>query len=43
MSAYVIANREAALNFYDDPAYEPYRDLRQSISDPNLIIVDGWE
>lgn len=34
-------DREAALAFYNDPAYEPYRQLRQSISDGNVILVEG--
>ncbi len=36
-------SREAALAFYNDPAYEPYKSLRQSISDGNLVVVDGYE
>jgi uncharacterized protein (DUF1330 family) len=34
-------NREAALAFCNDPEYEPYRNLRRSISDSNLVVVDG--
>ena len=34
-------DREAALAFYNDPAYEPYRQHRQSISDGNVILVEG--
>ena len=34
-------DREAALAFYNDPAYEPYRRLRQSVSDGNVILVEG--
>lgn len=35
-------DREAALAFYNDPEYEPHKRLRQSISDSNLILVDGY-
>lgn len=35
-------DREAALAFYNDPEYEPYKSLRQSISDSSLILVDGY-
>lgn len=35
-------DRNAALAFYNDRAYEPYRRLRQSISDSNLVVVDGF-
>ena len=34
-------DREAALAFHNDPEYEPYRDLRQALSDSNLVVVDG--
>ena len=33
-------DREAFLAFYNDPEYEPYKTLRQSISDSKLVIVD---
>ena len=36
-------DREAALAFYNDPDYEPYKRLRQSISDSRLIVADGYE
>ena len=36
-------DRAAALGFYADPAYEPYKTLRQSISDSSLMLVDGYE
>ena len=36
-------DREAALAFHNDPAYEPFRNLRQSITDSNLLVVDGHE
>ena len=36
-------DRAAALAFYNDRAYEPYKALRQSISDGNLVVVDGYE
>lgn len=35
-------DRDAALAFYNDPEYEPYKSLRQSISDSSLILVDGY-
>jgi len=34
-------DRAAAIAFYDDPDYAPYRTLRQSLTDSNVIIVDG--
>jgi uncharacterized protein (DUF1330 family) len=36
-------DREAALAFHNDPEYEPYRNLRQALSDSNLVVVDGDE
>ena len=36
-------DREAALAFYNDPEYEPYRDLRQAVTDSSVVIVDGYE
>lgn len=36
-------DREAAFDFYNDLAYEPYKSLRQCISDTNLVVVDGYE
>ena len=36
-------DREAALAFHNDPAYEPFRSLRESITDSNLLVVDGHE
>jgi len=35
-------DREAALAFYADPDYEPYKSLRQAISDSGVILVDGY-
>lgn len=35
--------REDAVAFYDDPEYAPYRNLRLSIADSSLVIVDGCE
>jgi uncharacterized protein (DUF1330 family) len=34
-------DRAAALAFYDDPAYAPFKALRQSIADSSLTLVDG--
>ena len=34
-------DREAALAFYDDPDYAPFRALRQSVTDSSVVIVDG--
>lgn len=34
-------DRAAALAFYGDPDYKPYRTLRQSLTDSNVILVDG--
>jgi uncharacterized protein (DUF1330 family) len=34
-------SRVAALAFYNDPDYEPYKRLRQSISDGALVLVEG--
>jgi len=36
-------NREAALAFYNDPDYAPFRSLRQSVTDSSVVIVDGYE
>ena len=35
--------RDAAIAFYDDPDYAPYKKLRQSISDTSLIVIDGYD
>jgi uncharacterized protein (DUF1330 family) len=35
-------NREAVLALYNDPEYQPYKRLRQSATDSNLIVVDGY-
>ena len=34
-------DRAAALAFYNDPAYEPLKALRQAITDSSLVVVDG--
>ena len=34
-------SREAALAFYNDPDYVPLRSLRQSITESNVILIDG--
>ena len=34
-------DREAALAFYHDPAYAPYRQLRQSTCDGDVLLVEG--
>lgn len=34
-------DRAAALGFYNDPAYAPYKALRQEITESAAIIVDG--
>ena len=36
-------DREAALAFYNDPDYEPFRSLRQSVTDSSVILVDGFD
>ena len=36
-------SREAAMAFYDDPDYAPFKRLRQSIARTGLILVDGCE
>jgi uncharacterized protein (DUF1330 family) len=36
-------DREAALAFYNDPAYEPYKALRQSSARGNVLVVEGIE
>jgi len=36
-----FADRDAALAFYNDPEYEPFRALRQSVTASNVVIVDG--
>lgn len=35
-------SRAAALAFYDDPDYVPLRALRQSVTDSNVILIDGF-
>ena len=35
-------SREAALAFYNDPDYAPLRSLRQSITNSNVILIDGY-
>jgi len=35
-------SREAALAFYNDPDYVPLRSLRQSVTDSNVILIDGY-
>jgi uncharacterized protein (DUF1330 family) len=34
-------DREAAQAFYDDPAYEPLRSLRQAVTTSDLLLVEG--
>lgn len=34
-------DRQAALAFYGDPDYAPYKALRHSISDSKLVVVEG--
>ena len=34
-------DRASALAFYNGPEYEPYKALRHSISEGNLVIVEG--
>jgi uncharacterized protein (DUF1330 family) len=36
-------SREAAMAFYDDPDYAPYKSLRQSIARSSVVLVDGYE
>ena len=36
-------DRAAALAFYNGQEYEPYKALRHSISDSNLVIVEGCD
>ena len=36
-------DRTAALAFYNDQGYEPYKALRQSISTGSVVIVEGVE
>ena len=35
-------DRAAALAFYNDPAYEPLKALRQAITDSTLVVVDAY-
>jgi len=37
-----FASRKAALAFYDDPAYAPFKQLRQSISASSVVLADGY-
>tara|TARA_Y100000590_G_scaffold456922_3_gene608451 strand:- start:96 stop:386 length:291 start_codon:yes stop_codon:yes gene_type:complete len=34
-------DRSAALAFYNDPDYEPYKKLRHSVSNATLVLVHG--
>jgi len=36
-------DRQAALAFYEDPAYAPYKSLRHSAAEASVILVDGCE
>ena len=33
-------SRDAAVAFYDDPDYAPYKELRQAVSTTSLILVE---
>lgn len=35
-------DREAAVAFYNDPEYAPFRTLRQSVTDSSVVLVDGF-
>ena len=35
-------DRESALRFYDDPAYQRLKGIRMATSSGNLIVVDGY-
>lgn len=35
-------DRAAALAFYNDPQYEPYKRLRRSISESDVVIAEGY-
>ena len=35
-------SRDAALAFYNDPDYVPFRSLRQAVTDSNVIVFDGY-
>jgi len=34
-------DRDAALAFYEDPDYAPFKSLRQAITDSQVVIVEG--
>jgi len=36
-----FADREAAMAFYDDPEYLSFRELRQSVTDSAVVVVEG--
>ena len=36
-------DRDAAMAFYNDPDYRPFRELRQSITDSVVVVVDGFD
>ena len=36
-------NRERALAFYDSEEYKKFKDIRNKVSESNLIFVDGIE
>ena len=35
-------DRQAALAFYEDPAYAPYKSLRHSAAGGSVILADGY-
>jgi len=35
-------DRAAAMAFYEDPAYAPYKRLRHEVTDGSVLIVDGY-
>jgi uncharacterized protein (DUF1330 family) len=36
-------DRDAAMAFYNDPDYAPFRELRQAVTDSALVLVDGCD
>lgn len=38
-----FTDREAALAFYNDPDYRPFRKLRQTVTDSSVLLVEGCD
>ncbi len=38
-----FTDRETALAFYNDPDYSPFRELRQTVTESSVLLVDGCD